>query len=611
VTLVPEDTTLATRASGLDGESAAAPERPDGRKWPVQALVLALPSLLLLERAWDRRWMTDDGFINLRVVDMIQAGHGPVFNAGERVEVATSTLWLWMLTVGDVVLPLRLEWVAVVLGLACSVAGLSLATAAATGLQRRVGATGPLLPLGAAVVAVVAAVWDFSTSGLEGGLIFGWLGLCGYVLARWTRTDERPTLGWGGAAILGLGPLVRPDLLLVSLVLLAGVLLADWRTSRLGDRLRMLAAAAALPVAYEIWRMGYYAALVPNTALTKSGSRSRWPVGYAYLRDFLGPYRLWLPLLVLLAAALVPALARARAPESGQRRVIVALVALPLAGLVYGLYVVRVGGDYMHGRLLLPAFFALLVPVAAVPVPRLRGSDRRQLAVAGGLTVTAVWVLVCGLWLRPTLNPTVDPVFSSDARHGSVIAFGEHAVTLADNRLTPDDAWRRLGTASPVVLEWQPIDVTPPDDLDTPVYGGWGIGSVGYALGPDVTIVDLLGLGDPVTARFELAVAGFTGHEKPVPPPWLAAQISTAPVDPDQMPVPAIGVLLYTSPPGRFDADTAAARRALGCGDLHRLRTATRDRLTPGRFLSNLVAAPRNTLLTIPPDPHEAVDRFC
>ena len=32
----------------------------------------------------------DDGFINLRVVSQIKAGNGPVFNAGERVEAATS-----------------------------------------------------------------------------------------------------------------------------------------------------------------------------------------------------------------------------------------------------------------------------------------------------------------------------------------------------------------------------------------------------------------------------------------------------------------------------------------------------------------------------------------
>jgi arabinofuranosyltransferase len=460
-------------------------------------------------------------------------------------------------------------------------------------------------------------VWDFSTSGLEGGLVFGWLGLCGFVLARWAdadadadaEADAGRRLGLLGAAALGLGPLVRPDLLVVSLVALGGVLLVEWPGARWIDRLRPLAAAFALPVVYEVWRMGYYASLVPNTALAKSSSRSRWDIGFNYLRDFVGPYRLWLPLVLLLAAALVPALLTARA--AGQRRALVALAALPVAGVLDGLYVVRVGGDYMHGRLLLPAFFALVVPVAAVPLPRLDRDRRASLAMAGGLAVVGVWVVVCLGWLRPGHSASVEPLFSSDARYGSVQAVGEHAVTADDVRMDPERARERLDPFWPVWIEWRPIVADPPGDLRPPVFAGWGIGVTGYSLGTDVQIIDLLGLGDPITARFELARPGFTGHEKPLPPPWLAAQVSEAPVELDQMPIPAIGVPLFTSTPGSFDGDTDAAREALACGDLDDLLTATRASMTPARFLSNLIEAPRNTRLAIPPDPHEAVERFC
>src|SRR3712207_8045404 len=38
-------------------------------------------------------------FINFRVVDHLLAGHGPVWNEGERIEIGTSTLWLALLTV--------------------------------------------------------------------------------------------------------------------------------------------------------------------------------------------------------------------------------------------------------------------------------------------------------------------------------------------------------------------------------------------------------------------------------------------------------------------------------------------------------------------------------
>jgi len=48
---------------------------------------------------WTNRWTADDAFFNFRVVDNILDGNGPVFNAGERVEIYTSALWLAVLTV--------------------------------------------------------------------------------------------------------------------------------------------------------------------------------------------------------------------------------------------------------------------------------------------------------------------------------------------------------------------------------------------------------------------------------------------------------------------------------------------------------------------------------
>ena len=52
------------------------------------------------------------------------------------------------------------------------------------------------------------------------------------------------------------------------------------------------------------------------------------------------------------------------------RRVAIATAALLAAVLADGLYIVAIGGDYMHGRLLLPAFFALGLPgIARDPAP--------------------------------------------------------------------------------------------------------------------------------------------------------------------------------------------------------------------------------------------------
>jgi arabinofuranosyltransferase len=57
---------------------------------------------------------------------------------------------------------------------------------------------------------------------------------------------------------------------------------------------------------------------------------------------------------------------------------------VPVAcGVAHTAYVVRVGGDFMHARFLLPSLFAVLLPVAVVAGAR--GRTR------AGLAVIVVW----------------------------------------------------------------------------------------------------------------------------------------------------------------------------------------------------------------------------
>ena len=64
-----------------------------------------------------RRWISDDGLIVLRTVRNLEEGNGPVFNAGERVEANTSTLWQYLILLVRWVTNAPLESIAVNLGL--------------------------------------------------------------------------------------------------------------------------------------------------------------------------------------------------------------------------------------------------------------------------------------------------------------------------------------------------------------------------------------------------------------------------------------------------------------------------------------------------------------
>jgi hypothetical protein len=114
----------------------------------VQTAVLAVPVVILGPLAWTHRNMFADGYIYLHVVQNILAGHGPVFNEGQRVEAVTSPAWTAILALFGFISRLPLTWIAVVLGIVFTVGGISIALFSSSQLVRRTAAPRSfLLPL--------------------------------------------------------------------------------------------------------------------------------------------------------------------------------------------------------------------------------------------------------------------------------------------------------------------------------------------------------------------------------------------------------------------------------------------------------------------------------
>ncbi|MCB1292979.1 MAG: hypothetical protein KDB45_15930, partial [Mycobacterium sp.] len=184
------------------------------------------------------------------------------------VESNTSTLWTYLVYFGSVIGgPLRLEYVALALALTFSVAGLALVMLGtgrlyAPSLQ---GRRALMLPAGALVYIAIPPARDFATSGLEGGLVTAWLGLLWWMLVCWSQQWDlraggggRPGTGLFTAAlafVAGLSVLVRPELALIGggALLMMVIAARGWRR-----RLLIVAAGGLVPVAYQIFRMGYY-----------------------------------------------------------------------------------------------------------------------------------------------------------------------------------------------------------------------------------------------------------------------------------------------------------------------------------------------------------------
>ena len=97
--------------------------RATGRRligwWPV-----LVPLLIVVVGAWLYRWVDEDAFIDFRMIDNLLAGHGLVYNLGERVEVDSDPLWIFTLAGLHEVFPfIALEWLSVLLGLVCTAGG--------------------------------------------------------------------------------------------------------------------------------------------------------------------------------------------------------------------------------------------------------------------------------------------------------------------------------------------------------------------------------------------------------------------------------------------------------------------------------------------------------
>lgn len=534
------------------------------------------PALLVAYAGFQRRWMSDDAYIYVRTVRQVLAGNGPVFNAGERVESSTGTLWQWLLVAAGTV-GVDPVSAAVLGGLLLTAAGFALA---ALGALRTYGGRAAV-PLGSLVLLGLPPVWDFATSGLETGLATCWI--AGAWLTLITRPSSLLT-----SAVIGLGPLVRPDLGLVSVVFLSAQWLLvrpSWRGTLAGA-----GAAGALPAAYEVFRAGYYGHLVPLPAVTKEASQSLWGRGLGYLGDFAHPYLLWVPALFV-AAAVLPA--RGGLAERGVAR-LVPVLAPVVAGALCWLYVIKVGGDFMHGRMLLPGLLLMLLPVFVVPVTRVG-----VLAAVG----VGLWAVVCAGWLRIPYGGQIGPAGIADergvyVRHNADPHPVRHTFVGAPHHLEyARKVWAARYSGAPAVLFGKEGRVAAPAGAGAPSMTASYVvlGLNGSIVPLDGAALDPIGLAYPVAAHSERVGGGRVGHDKRLPAAWLAADRG----------VP--GAL-----PGWADpAQVAAARRALHCGALAELNSATRGPMTPERFLSNITGAWDRTAFRFPNDPLRAERELC
>jgi arabinofuranosyltransferase len=314
----------------------------------VQLLLLLLFTVLVMRHAW----MMDDAYITLRSVDNLFAGHGPVWNPGERVQSYTHPLWM-LICCGMYAVTREYFYSLFIVGALVSVGALAIVTLRLS--RSQVLATSLLL-----AATLSHAFVDYSTSGLENPLTHLLLALLAWVYLG-QLPDERRFKYL--CLIGGLALLSRPDNgALFGPAVLAGAVQAYRRGTKLRALLRAALIGGIPLYAWEAFSLIYYGSLVPNTALAKLNSgidgSELIEQGFFHIAATLDfdP----LTLVVVLAGMVSPLLAK-------QWR----LLPLSLGIALHLLYTIKIGGDFMLGRFFTAPMFMAMVCLSQLRRPGL------------------------------------------------------------------------------------------------------------------------------------------------------------------------------------------------------------------------------------------------
>jgi len=413
-------------------------------------------------------WLTDDAFISFRYAQNLVAGHGLVYNVGERVEGYTNFLWTMLAAAGlwsgaDIIF---LAYISnILIGLAILFLSYWIAS-------RQLGSPWALLAALFVSTSQSLLVYTGRGSGLETGL-FTLL-----VLAAGGCALHAETRRWYGV-LFALATLTRPEgILLMALTVMYQCLTLPQKQSnrlaRIVANLKLLAPIIAsyliIFVPFFIWRLSYYGELLPNTFYAKTGGGLRQiPRGLGYTGRFLlslgGPFAL------LSIAALVRDW---RATLASWRGYVLVMIA------AYTLYIIVIGGDHFPGD----RFFVPLVPwfalMMADGIAQLYAGWRERLRLAAPIALSAILLLYTG-----------NALFRG-ADFEIVIKGDDESLGI----------WRELG--------WWFSDHARPDES----IAAMGAGAIAFY--SDRTTIDLLGLNDKHIARVQSDTigAGTAGHEK-------------------------------------------------------------------------------------------------
>lgn len=397
-------------------------------------------------------WISDDSAITLRTADNFINGNGAVFNIGERVQAYTHPLWFLLIS-GTSVITRNVIATAYALPIIVS-------TISFWFFLSRIGRFNlASIILGTALV-ISHAYLDYSTSGLENPLT--------HILILLLLSPPSKRLSGQDQHILyasltiSLIYLTRPDLIIAVLPYLI-ITVKKEKTSTLSTALTLL--KGGLPAI--IWTAAsiyYYGFPFPNTAYAKLGNGipliDRLNQGVIYFIDSAGRD----PITLGIVATAIHASFRGTKIEKS----------LSLGIILYLLFIISIGGDFMSGR-----FFSSPLLISAILL------TRRPIRTDKIIQLACITCALGAMGMESRMSRSPEENLRQILKTG-----------IADER---GFYFSKTGLIN-VGRQFFDIPHHPNNSRTIEVTCG-GLGFSGLRGGPDLHLIDICGLTDPLLSR--------------------------------------------------------------------------------------------------------------
>ena len=431
------------------------------------AIFILLALFIILLRT---AWISDDACISFRTVDNFLHGYGLRWNVAERVQTYTNPLMVFCMIV-LCFFTKEYYLTAMIFNICCTFAAvLIFMFGIARGNANRFALPMVLLICSKAFI-------DFSTSGLENSLEYLIAAIFYYFYLQWDKFSKRRLLFLSFIGCLAL--LNRMDSILLFLPALVDAFFLKgedkWYKNILTGFIGILPF-----IDWDMFSLFYYGFLFPYTAYAKlySGisTAEYFQQGILYYLDFMSrdPIAFFSILLALFLAIYLFV-----NYHNGKS------LCIGIGMLLYGIYIMRVGGDFMLGR-----FFAIILFIGMFIVAEYK------LGLNFLFQVCVVLILITSIMpnnnlISNRLYPDKDSGYYNGIEDGRSYYYPATGLLrmskYGGNFVTNTKNW--FYTAKKDLLEGENVVVKT------------GIGYYGLTAGVQIHVVDSLALGDALLAR--------------------------------------------------------------------------------------------------------------